>query len=189
MPELNLFLIFTERLNKLKIPYIITGSVASIVYGEPRLTHDIDIVLDIPTNLIENFSSAFPKEEFYIPPYDILKNEILRDNRGHCNIIHHETGFKADLYFKGNNKFQQWALSNVKTIDFSGEKLSIAPIEYVIIKKLEFYKEGNSGKHIRDIVSMLQNSKSFIDENLLMNFIDEFGLVKEWKLCRSGLEG
>lgn len=42
MQELNLFLIFTERLNKLKIPYIITGSVASIVYGEPRVTHDFD---------------------------------------------------------------------------------------------------------------------------------------------------
>ncbi len=188
MQEPNLFLIFAGRLNKLGIPYMITGSVASVIYGEPRLTHDIDIVIDVPVHLIDNFSTAFPTDEFYLPPQEILKNEILRDNRGHCNIIHHETGFKADIYFTGKNNFQQWALSNAKKIDFYDEQLPIAPIEYVIIKKLEFYKEGNAQKHLRDIISILQNSKDIIDEKLLMNFLREFGLEKEWQLCLSDLK-
>ena len=47
MQELNLFKIFTSKLNEPKLGYFVTGSVASIVYGEPRLTHDIDIVLEI----------------------------------------------------------------------------------------------------------------------------------------------
>lgn len=185
MQEPNLFKIFTKRFNELGISYMITGSVASIIYGEPRLTHDIDIVLTIPKNLIEKFSILFPIDEFYFPPIEILYNEILRDNRGHFNIIHHATGFKADIYFAGNNSFQHWALSNVKNVKFFDEIIPIAPIEYVIIKKLEFFREGNAQKHLRDINAMLQNSKDFLDEKLLMNYIHEFGLEKEWHLCLS----
>ena len=47
MPEPNLFRIFISRFNTLSIPYMITGAVASIVYGEPRLTNDIDLVVDM----------------------------------------------------------------------------------------------------------------------------------------------
>ncbi len=183
MQEHKLFQIFTEKFNELKSPYMITGSVASIVYGEPRLTHDIDIVITIPLSLIEKFSHLFPEDEFYFPPIEVIKNEILRENRGHCNIIHHDTGFKADIYFAGNNDFQHWALENVKIIGFFGEAMPIAPVEYVIIKKIEFYKEGKAQKHINDIKSILENSKTIINFDLLNKLVTQFGFVEEWKLC------
>ena len=47
MLERNLFLIFVNRLNASGMRYMITGAVASIVYGEPRLTHDIDLVMEL----------------------------------------------------------------------------------------------------------------------------------------------
>jgi len=47
MPEPNLFKIFTVRLNKMGIRYMVTGAVAAIIYGEPRLTHDIDLVIEL----------------------------------------------------------------------------------------------------------------------------------------------
>jgi hypothetical protein len=183
MQEPSLFKIFTDRLNKLGAPYMITGSVASIIYGEPRLTHDIDIVITLSITLIEKFRELFPLNEFYFPPDEVLKNEILRDNRGHCNIIHHHSGFKADIYFTGNDDFLHWALSHVKSIDFFGDKIPIAPIEYVIIKKLEFYKEGNAQKHLKDISAMLLISKDLLNEKILMDYIVAFGLEREWKLC------
>ena len=114
MQEVNLFKIFTERFNILKIAYVVTGSVASIIYGEPRITHDIDIVLVLPDIKVKEFIKAFPADEFYIPPLEIIKNEIKREIRGHCNIIHHETGFKADIYFAGENELQLWAIEKAK---------------------------------------------------------------------------
>ena len=183
MPEHSLFKIFTDKLNKLGTPYMITGSVASIIYGEPRVTHDIDVVITVPVNLLENMVELFPEEEFYLPPIEILNNEVLRENRGHCSIIHHESGFKADIYFAGNNDFQHWALDNSIIIDFYGDKIPIAPIEYVIIKKLEFYKEGKAQKHINDIKAMLDNSKDLISQDLLNNYLIQFRLEKEWQLC------
>jgi hypothetical protein len=183
MQEHSLFKIFTDRLNKLGVPYMITGSVAAIIYGEPRVTHDIDVVITIPMNHSHRFFDFFSENEFYIPPIDIIKNEILRENRGHCNIIHHESGFKADIYFAGSNDFQHWALENVRLINFHGDTIPIAPIEYVIIKKLEFYKEGKAQKHINDIKAMLQNSQNLVNEELLKNYLGLFVLGEEWKLC------
>ena len=185
MQELNLYQIFTERLNKGKIQYAVTGSVASIIYGEPRMTHDIDIVIEINVNSIGNFIKAFPSGEFYCPPMEILKIEILRTSRGHCNIIHNETGFKADIYFAGSDGFQKWAVASARNFDLNDSIISIAPPEYVIIKKLEFYKEGNAQKHIDDIKSIVFNSRELIDFSLLEKYIKEFGLLKGWKLCKT----
>ena len=185
MQELNLYQLFTEKLNNYKIQYAVTGSVASIIYGEPRMTHDIDIVIDLNVNNFDNFIKAFNKEEFYFPPEEVLKIEMLRASRGHCNIIHNETGFKADIYFTGTDKFQKWAVTSAKHIDYYKSDISIAPPEYVIIKKLELYKEGNVQKHIEDIKSILHNSKEMINFSLLEKFLNEFGLLKEWELCKT----
>lgn len=182
MQEHNLIKIFTERLNKFRVRYMISGSIASIVYGVPRVTHDIDIVLSLLVSEAIKINEIFPQEEFYCPPIDVLKIEAAKENRGHCNIIHHNSGFKADIYFAGNDEFQQWGLKNIKEIDLTGTKLPIAPIEYVIVKKMEYYQEGNSQKHLNDIRGIIENSHDEINWELLKEFIEKFGLTKEWDL-------
>lgn len=180
MQELDLFTLFTLKLNELKINYFITGSVASIIYGEPRLTHDIDIVLEIKIKDVDNFITAFSKEEFYIPPVEVIKNEINRTQRGHFNIIHFKSGFKADVYLTGNDEFLDWGLQNKKEISYANSVLYVAPPEYVIIKKMEFYKEGHSDKHLADIKSMLVNSKEIIDNVTVEKYARRFGLTDLW---------
>lgn len=185
MQEPDLYSLFTEKLNKAGIPYAITGSVASIIYGEPRMTHDIDIVIEVAADWAEEFLNSFPISEFYIPPTEVLKTEIKRSSRGHCNIIHLETGFKADIYFPGTNQFQKWAIANARSFDFNDSHILVAPPEYVIVKKLEFYKEGLEQKHIKDIKAILINSKEIMDFTLLEKYIIRFGLRDAWELCKS----
>ena len=93
MQDLNLFAIYTNLLIAHQIPYFVTGSVASIVYGDPRLTHDIDLVINLHPNQVEEFIKSFPAEQFYCPPEEVIRTEINRSARGHFNLIHHETGF------------------------------------------------------------------------------------------------
>ena len=72
-------------------------------------------------------------------------------------------------------------------IDLSGEVFWLAPIEYVIVRKLEYYREGRSGKHLKDISGMVTISGDQIDFELLEDKIKEYGLEKEWNLIqRSG---
>lgn len=181
MQELNLFEIFTDRLNKSKISYVITGSVASIVYGEPRLTHDVDLVMEIDENEIDKLISIFPKEEFYIPPKEIIKTEVKRNIRGHFNIIHNETGFKADIYLSGNDKLQKYALEHKNYIKFGKSEISLAPVEYVILKKIEFYIEGKSEKHLIDIKNIMNNSPELIDNKIIEKFANT-EVHKLWKI-------
>jgi hypothetical protein len=184
MQDLNLFSLFIDKLDEVKVRYFITGSVASIVYGEPRLTHDIDLVISLDPENIKEFINAFDISEFYCPPAEILNIELNRTLRGHFNIIHHKTGFKADIYFMGRDEFQFWAMNNKKQIDFLGKILFIAPIEYVIVKKLEYFQEGKSEKHILDIKGMIKESNELIDYAVLSELIKNRGLSHEWKLCK-----
>lgn len=180
MQDHNLFGIYLNILNKNQIQYFVTGSVASIVYGEPRLTHDIDLVIFLLENEVQKFVNAFPIEEFYSPPDEIIRTELKREVRGHFNLIHHETGFKADIYFAGKEELQLWALKNKQQIDFSGITINVAPPEYVIIKKLDFYKEGKAQKHLTDIQGILANSKDIINFVLLNDMISKMGLKDIW---------
>ena len=63
----ELFRRFAQPLNQLGIPYMATGALAAVVYGEPRLTLDLDLVLQISPQDISRFVAAFPGTEFYVP--------------------------------------------------------------------------------------------------------------------------
>jgi hypothetical protein len=177
MQNLNLFEIFIGLLNQSGINYFTTGSVASIVYGEPRLTHDIDLVISLSKTQLDQLIDLFPPGEFYVPPKEILITEMNRDSRGHFNVIHNKTGFKADFYMTGKDQLAIWAMSNVKKIEFDQIYINVAPIEYVIVKKLEFYKEGKSDKHITDTIGMINNSYDMINTEILEKYCDSESLI------------
>jgi hypothetical protein len=170
---------FITRLDRLGLPYMVTGSTAGILYGEPRMTHDVDIVVAISAKDVDAFVAAFPIEDFYCPPEDVLAVEVRRGHRGHCNLIHHESGFKADIYI-AFDELHRWALAHRKTVELDGLALSIAPAEYVIVRKLEYFREGGSEKHLRDIRAMLDVSGTTIDHAQLATFVRERGLEREW---------
>lgn len=174
MKEINLFAIFIERIEKTGINYFIGGSVASIVYGEPRLTHDIDLIIHLHLYQIDKLIANFPDDVFYLPPKEVIESELQRGRKGHFNIIHHDTGFKADIYFVGEDSLQQWALESSTKIDFHNLKLPIAPPEYIIVQKLLFYKEGKAYKHLDDIKGIVKQSSKLINEELLNNLLNEY---------------
>jgi hypothetical protein len=146
---------FIEPLERLALTYCITGSVAASVYGEPRLTADIDIVLVLPLPDIPALRSAFPETEYYVPPAETMREAVACDAGGMFNLIHHQSQFKADLYLASSDPLHAWALKHRRRIDLGGSGAWIAPPEYVILRKLEFLSEGGSDKHLRDIRFML----------------------------------
>lgn len=172
---------FIERLAALGLPYMVTGSTAGILYGEPRMTHDVDVVVDMKVTDVDSFVAAFSLEEFYCPPEDVLAIEVRRGQRGHCNLIHHASGFKADIYL-AFDELHRWGLAHRRTIDLDGLAVSVAPVEYVIVRKLEYYAEGRSEKHLRDIRGMLATSGELVDRSQLARLIAERRLDGEWAL-------
>lgn len=185
MQPRNLYEPFIVRLDRLGVAYFVTGSTAGILYGEPRLTHDIDIVVALSMRDVHAFVEAFPIEEFYCPPEDVLTIEVKRGQRGHCNLIHHDSGFKADIYL-AFDELHRWAMARRTTVTLDGLPVSVAPVEYVILRKLEYFREGKSEKHLRDIRGMLETSRARIDHGFLEQSIHRLGLVAAWDRVQSG---
>jgi hypothetical protein len=186
MPEPEIFLLFIKPLNRLQVIYMITGATAAIVYGAPRLTNDLDLVLRLSVNQIGQFRAAFSEAEFYVPPEDIMVMEVSREQRGHVNLIHLVTGFKADCYLAGKDPLHSWALENRHQFQIGKETIWVAPPEYVILRKLEYFREGGSEKHLNDIRNMMRISHKEIDFNLLEEKIAQLNYSQEWKLVKSG---
>jgi hypothetical protein len=179
-PEPNLFLHFTRRFEELKIPYMVTGSIAAIFYGVVRLTNDVDLVAVFNIQTSRQLPSLFASEEFYCPPADIIGVEMARDRRGHFNIIHIESGFKADVYLAGNDPLHTWALARTRSFHVDGNEIRLAPPEYVIVRKLEFFREGGSEKHLRDIRTMLESSRELINMDEMNRMVSGRLLNEQW---------
>jgi hypothetical protein len=180
MPEPDLIELFVARLEALGARYLVTGSVAATLYGEPRATHDIDLVVELSAAHREALPSAFPVEEFYLPPPEVVRLEGEREGRGHFNIIHHASGLKADIYLIGGDALHDWAFRNARHYSIGSVDVQVAPPEYVIVRKLEFYREGGSPKHLRDIRAMLRVSSELIDLATLEEWIGRRGLAAQW---------
>jgi hypothetical protein len=182
----NLFVLFTERLERIGVRYMVTGSVAGMLYGEPRLTHDVDLVVELATDAqAEALVAAFPDEEFYCAPLEVVRIEARRAQRGHFNIIHHDTGFRADVYVAGSDALHQQALQQRRVLDVEGTRFQVAPPEYVIVRKLEYYREGGSAKHLDDIRGMLRVSGEDINRDALEGLIAARGLHAEWSAVKT----
>jgi hypothetical protein len=175
---------FTEPLERLGIPYCITGSVAASVYGEPRLTADVDVVVLLGSGDIPALREAFPDSLYYVPPDETLKLQLARASRGMFNLIHHASQFKADIYVAGKDPLHAWALAHRRRVDLEGGSAWIAPPEYVILRKLEYLREGGSDKHVRDVRFML--AATALDRAFLDTEVARLGLQSEWRRCQDG---
>lgn len=185
MPADELYLLFVRRLNNAGIRYIIGGSVAAIFYGEPRLTNDVDVVVFLNAADILRLLELFPATDFYVPPVEAIFTEVAREQKGHFNIIHKDTSFKADIYPTGRDELNAWAFRNKRSVQFQGTTLVLAPPEYVIVRKLEYFREGGSEKHLRDIRAMLNVSGQTIDREELNFWIQRCSVEDQWKLVAS----
>ena len=180
VPETGLIALFVRPLNELRLPYLITGGVASIVYGEPRFTRDIDLVVDLPPLDSAGFIAHWPTDQFYVPPLEVVEEEGRRPVDGHFNIVHHQTGLKADVYLVGDDDLMTWAMAQPRLQRIGPDEIRLAPIEYVAIQKLRYAKAAESDRHLEDIARMLRISGSLVHAPTIDEWITRFQLEREW---------
>jgi hypothetical protein len=168
----------TGDFDSLGISYFITGSIASIVYGEPRFTHDIDIVADLSEKDIGPLQKCFPEEEFYFDR-DAVNKAIQRNSQ--FNIIHPASGLKVDVFIPKKSQYDEGRFQRSKRLLISEEQnASFASPEDVVIMKLRYYRDGGSDKHLRDIGSILDISREMLDFNYIENWAKRLGLIEIW---------
>ena len=163
---------------------MVTGGVASVVYGEPRFTRDIDLVIDLRPRDAPRFANAWSAADFYVPPVEVIQEESARSAHGHFNVIHHHTTMRADIYLPGDDALNAWAAEHRVVRHIDDDEVFIAPIEAVMLSKLRYYQIGRSDRHLRDIHQMLRISGDLLDRPELERWAARLGVVGEWQLAQ-----
>lgn len=166
-------------LEELELPYLITGSIATMFYGEPRFTNDIDIVVDLPPERIGDFCAALPEDELSI---DEERVRHAVSGKGQFNVIHPRSGLKVDVMIPRRTEFETSRFGRRRREEpASGYTASFASPEDAILKKLEFYEAGGSDKHLRDILGVLEISGRELDRNYIRTWAGRLGVLELWE--------
>lgn len=176
LTELDVLLDVVSKLNELGIDYMLTGSMAMNYYVEPRMTRDLDIVIDIypkdVNKLIEQFSC-----EYYISKEALL--EAL-ENYSSFNIIHNTAIVKIDFMVRELKGYREVEFSRRQKIKIDNEEIDIVSKEDLIISKLIWAKDSRSQMQKKDIINLLESEfdkeylSSWLKKMNLYDFFEEF---------------
>ena len=100
--EFNIIRIIVTRLSKAEIPYMFTGSIATNFYATPRMTRDVDVIIELKETDVDRLCNLFEKD-FYVDR-DTVLNAVK--NNGMFNMIHYESVFKVDFIIRKDDKYR-----------------------------------------------------------------------------------
>lgn len=160
---------FVERLAALKIPYMLTGSMAMAYYAQPRMTADIDIVVELNAGHADRLIKAF-EPEYYIP-HGSMRSAISRNSM--FNILHEKTLVKVDCVLRKPDAFHKNAFARRAEVDFGGFEIWIARHEDLILSKLNWAKKTGSEMQLRDAANLLRGA---VDMDYLKTWATELAV-------------
>jgi len=176
---LQVTLLVTNILDELNIPYVIGGSMASIIHGMLRTTMDVDIVADIQQEQAQDFLAGL-KNAFYADEAMILQ-AIQR--RSSFNLIHLTTMFKVDIFIPKARPFDQQQLNrriSERIAEDSDESIWVLSAEDIVLAKLDWFRLGGevSERQWRDILGVLKTQQSDLDIEYLKQWAAQLGVTQ-----------
>ena len=168
----------TDVFERLSVPYLIGGSLASTLYGMVRTTQDSDIVAEMRLEHLQPFVSAL-QEEFYVDD-EMIAESIQRNSS--FNIIHRETMFKVDVFIPRPRPFVQSQLARAQRQVFTFDtevSAKFASPEDTILSKLEWYRMGGevSDRQWRDILGVMKTRAGELDLDYLKKWAKDLNVA------------
>lgn len=170
-----------EALTQFGIPHMVVGSFASSVHGEPRMTRDLDLVIDPSRDQLDRFLALLPPEHYYVDP-DVARDALAR--RSMFNIIDMDTGWKVDLIIRKPRAFSIEELGRREHANLVGVSVDVATAEDTIIAKLEWSKAGGSERQLEDVAAIVRVRGAHLDLSYIERWVDELELREQWQRAR-----
>jgi hypothetical protein len=161
--QLSVLKLVTGRLDSARIPYMVTGSIAGGHYGHPRMTRDIDLVVELTPSDAARLVAALG-DAFSADP-EAIREAILR--RGLFNLIHHEAIVKVDFVIRKDTEYRRHEFSRRRLVDIDGHQLWMVTAEDLVLSKLVWAKDSRSEVQLRDVRGILALQRATLDRDYL----------------------
>jgi hypothetical protein len=168
--ELDIVRDVSERLTRAEIPFMLTGSMAMNAYAQPRMTRDVDVVIEVHPEDARRIVSTFA------PDYYVDAETVARAIRheGLFNVIHREWVFKVDCIVRKSSPYRQNEFERRKRLAIAGAETWVVSKEDLVLSKLCWGHESRSEYQARDIRNLLQTG---CDRDYVMKWAAELGVL------------
>jgi hypothetical protein len=180
LPEpIQIALAVAAQLERLRIPYVAVGSLASSVHGEPRSTDDIDFVVDLQSAAIPNLVAALATD-YYVSP-EATAAAAAQARGGTFNAIHLSSAVKVDFFVAGSDPFDAERLAARERVHLGespAAELFVDTAEHTVLRKLEWYRRGGevSDRQWRDVIGVLRAQRGRLKEASMKAWAERLGV-------------
>ena len=165
------------RLVAAGIPHMLTGSIASSWYGEPRATQDLDVVIDPTPPALEQLVEGLQADDWYVDR-DVARAAL--SDRTQFNAIGPDA-FKVDLIVRRDRPFSTAEFDRRQPAEMLGTKTFLPTVEDMVIAKLEWAQATDSDRQLRDVRGMLAVAGSDLDLTYVDGWVQRLGLGSSWE--------
>lgn len=169
--ELEVLKDVTRRLDDAKIAYMVTGSIATNFYTVPRMTRDIDIVVELAAGDLGRFIALF-ETDFYL---DAETVRAAIESKGMFNLIQNHYIVKIDFIVRKNSPYRRREFSRRKKITVDDRSLHLAAPEDLILSKLEWAKDSRSEMQLSDVRNLLKSVQG-LNRRYMARWAKELGV-------------
>jgi hypothetical protein len=175
---LRVALAIAHILERLAVPYVTAGSLASSVHGEPRSTDDVDLVADLRPAHASALVAAL-RGEWYVSE-EAMRDAIARGTS--FNAVHLATGVKVDLFVVGADPFDRHRVASGRAVPVGTEPdavLQVDTAEHTVLRKLEWFRRDGetSDRQWRDVVGVLRTQGARLDRDALAKWAGALGVT------------
>jgi hypothetical protein len=157
------------------VGYLLTGSFASSLQGEPRATHDIDLVVEVDARVVGALATAFGTDAYY---FDQLAARDALGRGGMFNLLDITSGDKLDFWALTDDPFDQSRFARRVRVRALGIEITVSAPEDTILQKLKWAAvQGGSERQHRDAAGVYEVQRGALDESYLDEWAQALGVA------------
>jgi hypothetical protein len=173
-----------QQLEQLGIAYYLGRGLAAAIWGEPRVTQDADIILQVQPEQLDGLISTLEAEGFYCPPAGVA--EVRLGVGRTISITHTQTLNNADLIAMSDEPFEHSQMHRRMLIEDLGAPFWVCTAEDIILQKLLWSRRSRSEKQWRQVLGVLKAQAEVLDYNYLADWAEQ--LDQSERLTQAFLE-
>ncbi len=184
MSQQELLTSVAAALDRHDIPYMLTGSVASSLYGEPRLTHDIDVIVQLTAEDAHTLADSFRPPRYYLDSADAIA-EVVREE-SMFNLVDTGSGDKVDFWILTSSPFDHERFRRRVKVALFGVAVWVPSPEDVILSKLSWSAlAGGSEKQFQDALRVFEVQRANLDLSYCGKWAGQLGVTTIWERLRA----